>query len=267
MPVIRLLGLSFAYNGHPVLEGISLDVGRGERVALLGPNGAGKSTLLKLISGVLIPSSGSVLLDGRSPRTVPRKELARKIAVVPQEFTVPFSYSVREIVELGRTPHLSLLGSPRTTDRRAVNAAMEVTDTAHLSVRIFNELSGGERQRVMIAMALAQDPEVLLLDEPTQQLDVSRQGDVLDLIAELNSSQALTVVAAIHDLNLAARYFRRLIFLHRASLLADGAPHEVLRADFLESIYNGPIEVFPAPNGRSPVVLPIPRSLALERKT
>jgi iron complex transport system ATP-binding protein len=141
---------------------------------------------------------------------------------------------------------------------------MELTDTAHLSGRIFNELSGGERQRVMIAMALAQEPEVLLLDEPTQQLDISRQADVLDLITELNSSQGLTVVAAIHDLNLAARYFRRLIFLHRASLMADGAPHEVLRAAFLERIYNGPIEVFLSPNRRSPTVLPIPRSLPVE---
>lgn len=266
MSMIRLLGLSFAYNGHPVLEGISLDVARGERVALLGPNGAGKSTLLKLISGGVFPSTGSVLLDGRSPRAVPRRELARKIAVVPQEFTVPFSFSVREMVELGRTPHLSLLGSPCAGDRRAVNAAMDMTDTVHLSGRIFNELSGGERQRVMIAMALAQEPEVLLLDEPTQQLDISRQADVLDLITELNSSQELTVVAAIHDLNLAARYFRRLIFLHRASLLADGAPHEVLRADFLGRIYDGPIEVFLSPNGRSPIVLPIPRSFAVEGK-
>jgi iron complex transport system ATP-binding protein len=266
MSVIRLLGLSFAYNGHPVLEGISLDIARGERVALLGPNGAGKSTLLKLISGVLIPSTGSILLHGRLPHVVPKRELARKIAVVPQEFTVPFSFSVREMVELGRTPHLSLLGSPCVADRRAVNAAMDVTDTAHLSGRTFNELSGGERQRIMIAMALAQEPEVLLLDEPTQQLDISRQADVLDLITELNSSQGLTVVAAIHDLNLAARYFRRLIFLHRASILADGAPHEVLRADFLERIYDGPIEVFLSPNGRSPIVLPIPRSFVVEGK-
>lgn len=267
MPVIQLHGVSFAYNRRSVLEGISLDVARGERVALLGPNGAGKTTLLKLISGALVPSTGSVLVDGSAPRAVSSGELARKIAVVPQEFTVPFSFSVREIVDLGRTPYLRLLGGLRAADRRAVNTAMEVTDTLHLAGRIFNELSGGERRRVMIAMALAQGPEVLLLDEPTQQLDVCRQADVLDLITELNSSQGITVVAAIHDLNLASRYFERLIFLHHASLLADGAPQEVLRADFLEQIYDGPIEVVPSNHGGIPIVLPIPRSLSSERKT
>ncbi|PYV44806.1 MAG: ABC transporter ATP-binding protein [Acidobacteria bacterium] len=268
MAAIRLRGVSFGYNGPPVLDGVSLGITQGERVALLGPNGAGKTTLLKLIAGVLTPASGSVLVDGNPPRRTPRWDLARRIAVVPQEFVVPFAFTAREIVELGRTPHLRLLGSAGAADRRAVERAMEVTDTTQLSVRIFNELSGGERQRVMIAMALAQETEVLLLDEPTQQLDISRQAEILDLIAELNCCRRLTVLAAIHDLNLAARYFKRLIFLHRASLLADGTPAEVLCSDLLQKVYNGPIEVLPSHNGRSaPIVLPVPQFREVERKS
>jgi iron complex transport system ATP-binding protein len=259
MDAIQVLGLSFAYNGRRVLDGISLNVAEGEGLALLGPNGAGKTTLLKLIGGVLTPANGTVLLHGRSPRQLPRRELARKIAVVPQEFVVPFAFTVREIVELGRTPHLRLLGSPGSADRRAMDHALEVTDTAELSNRIFNELSGGERQRVMIAMALAQEPQVLLLDEPTQQLDIARQAEVLDLISELNSSKRLTVIAAIHDVNLAARYFNRVIFLHRAAAVADGSPVEVLSSQFLQTVYGGTIEVLSFSNGGPPIVLPVPR--------
>ena len=146
MDAIQVSGLSFAYNGRSVLEGISLSVAEGECLALLGPNGAGKTTLLKLIGGVLIPANGTVVLHGRSPREFSRRELARKIAVVPQEFVVPFAFIVKEIVELGRTPHLRMLGSPGSADRRAIDHALELTDTADLSNRIFNELSGGERQ-------------------------------------------------------------------------------------------------------------------------
>jgi iron complex transport system ATP-binding protein len=267
MSAIRLDQVSFAYNGRPVLAGLSLQVATGERLALLGPNGSGKTTLLKLVSGILIPSDGLVLINERSPHSIPRRELARTIGMVPQEFVVPFSFTVREIVELGRTPYVGSLGSYRPVDRRHVDEAIETTGITHLSNRIFNELSGGERRRVMIAMALAQEPEILLLDEPTQQLDISRQGEVLDLVSELNVSKGLTIVAAIHDLNLAARYFERLVVLDAASVAADGTPETVLKPDFLQKVYGGPIEVRVAPQGVPPVVLPIPRSVAAERKS
>jgi iron complex transport system ATP-binding protein len=259
MPLIRAVQLSFAYNGRPVLNDISLDVAAGERIGLLGPNGAGKTTLLKLLSGTRIPASGSVLLDGRNLSAIPRLQVARKIAVVPQEFMVPFAFTVREIVEMGRTPYVRLLRGLRPNDRHAVQQAMEVTHTSDLAGRIFNELSGGERQRVIIAMALAQEPQVLLLDEPTRQLDITKQAEVLDLITKLNRSGAVTVIAAIHDLNLAGRYFDRLIMLHKGRIFADGTPHIVLRPELLETAYEGPVEIVQTPDGRIPVVLPASR--------
>jgi len=257
MSAIQLDSLAFAYDGRPVLAGLSLCVARGERLALLGPNGSGKSTLLKLISGILTPSAGSVLLEGRRPGAIPRRELARSVAMVPQDFAVPFSFTVREIIELGRTPHLTRWGNYSSLDRRFIDEAVEATGVKDISHRVFNELSGGERRRVMIAMALAQKSEILLLDEPTQQLDISRQGDVLNLIVELNTARGITVVAAMHDLNLAARYFDRVVMLHGRSIAADGTPAAVLEPDFLQNVYGGRLEVRASRDGSSPVVLPI----------
>jgi iron complex transport system ATP-binding protein len=263
---IQLDDVSFAYNGCPVLAGLSLRVARGERLALLGPNGSGKSTLLKLMSGILTPSAGSVLVEGRSPCATPRRELARSVAMVPQDFAVPFSFTVREIIELGRTPYLTRWGSYSSFDRQFIDEAVAATGVEDLSHRVFNELSGGERRRVMIAMALAQKSEILLLDEPTQQLDISRQGDVLNLILELNAARGITVVAAMHDLNLAARYFDRVVMLHRRSIAADGTPTAVLEPDLLQTVYGGQLEVSTSGDGSSPVVLPIPRTPTPEGK-
>jgi len=157
-------------------------------------------------------------------------------------------------------PHLRFWARAGRADRHAVKRAMEWTDTVPFGDRIVSELSGGERQRVMIAMALAQEPEILLLDEPTQQLDITRQAEILDLVSDLNSGQHLTVVAAIHDLNLAARYFKRLIVLRGGSVLADGPPTGVLSTDLLQKAYEGPVEVSPSNTDHLPVILPVPRS-------
>jgi iron complex transport system ATP-binding protein len=259
MATICVSEVCFDYDGQPVLTGICLNIGAGERVAILGPNGVGKTTLLRLLSGARSPTRGSILLDGSDLHSVPRQESARKIAVVPQDLAIPFAFTAREIVELGRTPHLGLLRGFRSGDRRAVERAMHSTDTIDLSDRIINELSGGERQRVIIAMALAQEPEILLLDEPTHLLDITRQAEILDLIADLNCSRGLTVVAAIHDLNLAGRYFNRLVILHRGAVLAEGTPEAVLRADIVEEAYGGPVEIVQSGNGGAPIVLPASR--------
>jgi len=249
----------FGYDGPAVLRDITLRIGDGERVAILGPNGVGKTTLLKLLSGTPAPNQGSILLDGRELRAVPRRELARQIAVVPQDLAIPFAFTAREIVELGRTPHLGMLQGFRAHDRQAVERAMELTDTTRLGDRIINELSGGERQRVIIAMALAQEPQILLLDEPTHLLDITRQAEILDLVTKLNRDRGLTVVAAIHDLNLAGAYFHRLIILHQGKVLAEGPPEAVLRAEIVEKAYGGPVEIVRPGNGRPPVVLPASR--------
>jgi len=259
MATIRFQELSFAYNGRSVLEEISLAISPGERIALLGPNGAGKTTLIKLISGVLPPSKGSIWLDGHKVHSLPRRDVARLIAVVPQEFVVPFAFTTQEIVELGRTVYLRALSSLRASDRRAIEKALALTDTIHLRHRIFNELSGGERQRVVIAMALAQEPKILLLDEPTQHLDITRQAEILDLVVQLNCDRGLTVLAAIHDLNLAAMYFSRILVLHRGTVIADGSPSNVFRLEVLEKAYEGPVNIFPSPKRGAPMVLPVPR--------
>lgn len=259
MATLGVSQICFSYDGRPVLAGLSLEISTGERVAILGPNGAGKTTLLRLLSGVRTPNQGSILLDGRPLDSVPRPEVARKIAVVPQDLTIPFAFTAREVVELGRTPHLRLLSGFRACDRRAVEEAMALTDTTRLGGRIIQELSGGERQRVIIAMALAQEPEILLLDEPTHLLDIGRQAEILDLITELNLRGTLTVVAAIHDLNLAGRYFNRLLILHRGTVLAEGAPEAVLRRDIVEKAYGGPVQVVHDGNGHAPIVIPVSR--------
>lgn len=259
MPLIRVDDVRFSYSDRPVLSGVSLSIHSGERVAILGANGAGKTTFLKLLSGTLAPITGLVLMEERELHRSPRSEVARKIAVVPQEFVVPFAFTTGEIVELGRTPHLRPLHRLRPQDRLAVRTAMQLTDTAELAGRIFNELSGGERQRAVLAMALAQEPEILLLDEPTQQLDITRQAEILDLVGDLNVRKNLTVVAAMHDLNLAGHYFNRLVVLHRGMILADGTPQAVLSQDVIANAYGGPVEIMESPGGRAPIVFPSSR--------
>jgi iron complex transport system ATP-binding protein len=259
MADIRLQDVSFGYNGSTVLRSISLDIATGERIAVLGPNGVGKTTLLKLLIGALNPGQGALWLDGKSLHRFPKRDLARRIALVPQEFVVPFAYTAREVIELGRVPYLGFLGGLRSVDRRAVERAIQWTGTGEFVGRIFNELSGGERQRVMIAMTLAQEPDVLLLDEPTQQLDISGQAEILDIVAGLNQDCGVTVIAAIHDLNLAAAYFDRLVVLHRQSIVADGPPATVLRSELLERVYGGPVKILRFHDHPNPVILPLPR--------
>jgi iron complex transport system ATP-binding protein len=243
LKLLAFNAISFRYGAAPpLLRDVTLSVARGEMVGLLGPNGAGKTTLLKLAAGTLHPDAGHMLLGGRDLRALHRREVARRVAVVPQELTMPFAFTVQQMVALGRTPHLGFLGVERAHDRRAIAAALAYTDTAELAERVFSELSGGERQRVIIAMALAQEPELLLLDEPTAHLDIAHQVETLALVRQLNRAQGVTVLAALHDLNLAARYFDRLILFQRG-VVADGTPAEVLDERLLSRIYDTPVQV------------------------
>ncbi|MBF6592692.1 MAG: ABC transporter ATP-binding protein, partial [Ktedonobacterales bacterium] len=244
-PLVRCAGVTFGYDpAAAVVRDVTFAIPSGAMVGLLGPNGAGKTSLLRLLSGAQQPQAGTISFGGSNLSALSRREAAQAIAVVPQDLTMPFAYTVRQMVEMGRTPHLRLLGwgMLESADRAAVDRALVETHTRDLANRVFNELSGGERQRVLVAMALAQTPRLLLLDEPTAHLDVRHQIDVLELVARLNRATGLTVLASLHDLNLAARYFPRLILFQRA-IIADGPPSAVLAPDLLEQVYHVRVQV------------------------
>ena len=242
-PLLSAQQIQFDYNGHLVLQGVQAVLNAGDLVALLGPNGSGKTTLLKILNGILSPRAGQVIFDGVDLTKLSRREIARRIALVPQELNVPFAFTVEEIVMLGRTPHIRTLLGESTRDRAAVERALDLTATRGLVNRVFGELSGGERQRVVIAMALAQEPQVLLLDEPTVHLDINHQIEVLELIRRLNRERGLTVLATMHDLNLAAMYFDRLALLNNGHIVGEGAPQEALSAERVWSVFGAQVLV------------------------
>jgi iron complex transport system ATP-binding protein len=247
--------VEFSYSAAPVLRGVSLALDDGGLVALVGPNGSGKTTLLRVLSGLLRPQRGQVLLDGQPLDRLPRREIARRVAVVPQEIAVPYSFSAREIVLLGRTPYIHALAGPVRADHEAVTRALQQTGTLGMAGRAFSQLSGGERQRVVVAMALAQEPSILLLDEPIVHLDLNYQMEVMELVTRLNRAHGLTILATLHDLNLAAQYFQRMILLKDGCVLADGAPTQVITAARIRQAYGAEVSVFPHPANQQPVAL------------
>lgn len=257
-PALRLVDLAFRYGASTVLDRISLELPRGALAGLVGPNGVGKSTLLRLCSGALRPWRGRVELDGRDLARYAPRERARRVAVVPQSLAIPFSFTAREFVALGRTPYLSQLRGERAEDRQAIDRALDLTETASFAERNILEISGGERQRVILALALAQEPEVLLLDEPTANLDVAHQLALLRLIRRLNREQNLTVLAAIHDLNLAALFLDRLILLGGGKVVADGPPSAVLTPGHVQSVFGAPVVTLPHPRAPVPLVALVP---------
>lgn len=234
---IRLQSVRFAYSSGFEFASIDLCIGPGERVAILGPNGSGKTTLLKLILGLLQPQEGEVLFDGDALHRISRAALARAIAMVPQELLLPYALTVRDVVLLGRTPYLHRYRGPAREDLEAAHAAMAATDLLPASNRPYHGLSGGERQRVILAMALAQQPRLLLLDEPTHSLDLRHQLRILSLIRDLNMKHGLTVISSMHDLNLASLYFDRLIVLSLGHIVADGPPIKVIRPDVIREVF------------------------------
>jgi len=235
--VIDLVGLTVAYRGRPALRDIDLHIGKGERVALVGPNGAGKSTLLRAIAGLVEPAVGSVSLGSRPVASIDRVEIARRLAVVPQVAALPFATTVEEVVALGRLPHEHPIRGMRPADRAAVAAAIEQVGVGHLLGRDARELSLGERQLVLLAMAVAQDAPVLVLDEPTVHLDLRHQVEVMELLVDLNERSGTTVLAVLHDLGLAAHFFPRLIVLAGGRVVGDGPPREVLAPDRIRDVF------------------------------
>lgn len=242
LPFLVVDGVTFGYGRELLLYDVHLQVQAGEMIGLLGPNGSGKTTLLRLLSGVYSPQQGKILLEGHDLQQWGRRNIARRIAVVPQEMHMPFAFTVEQMVSLGRTPFVNFFGSLGARDERIVKDALQAATIESLADRVFNQLSGGERQRVMIAMALAQEPRLLLLDEPTSHLDIKYQIETLELVQYLNREREVTVIAAMHDLNLAARYFPRLLLFQRG-IVADAAPAEVLEPGVLRRVYGVDVQV------------------------
>jgi iron complex transport system ATP-binding protein len=249
--------LDFAYRAAPILAGLDLTVASGTITGVLGPNGSGKTTLVRLASGALNPTAGRIVLFGNDVASLPARERARRVAVVPQETHPVFEFTVEEIVRMGRAPHLGLLGLEGPRDRRIAREAMERCEVSSLAARSFRALSGGERQRVMLARALAQEARLLLLDEPTAFLDLKHRLAVYALLGQLHRDNGLTVVVVSHDINLAARHCDRLVLLRGGAIAVDGTPAEVLRPDPIRSVYEVEVEVRTDPSSGRPFVIPL----------
>jgi len=252
---IRVRDLSVAYNGTDVLDGVDLVVGPGEMVAVIGPNGAGKTTLLRAIAGSVPARRGEALVDGKPVERMTRREAARTLAVVPQNPVVPRGMTVYEYVLLGRTPYVGYWGTESAEDHRRAADALERLDAGRFAGRTLDRLSGGERQRVVLARALAQDAPALLLDEPTTALDIGHQQNVLDLVDGLRRERPLAVLAAFHDLTLAAQYAGRMVLLVEGKVMADGSPATVLRPEALELFSGARVTIIEGPGGE-PIVVP-----------
>jgi iron complex transport system ATP-binding protein len=235
--MLRLDRVSVAYRDRFVLRDVDLDIAAGERVALIGPNGAGKSTLLRVATGLLSPAGGTAWLAGESLETLDRMAVARRLAVVPQQATLPFATRVEEVVSLGRIPHEDPFRGARPSDRAAVAAAIERVGVGHLLGRDARELSLGERQLVLIALAVAQATPVLVLDEPTVHLDLRHQVGTMELLVDLNQRDGTTIIAVLHDLGLAAHFFPRLVLLDAGRIVGDGPPSVVLAPDRIRDVF------------------------------
>ncbi|MFA6584560.1 MAG: ABC transporter ATP-binding protein, partial [Elusimicrobiaceae bacterium] len=236
MGEIKTAGVGFAYNGVETLRNVSLRIAKGSHTVITGPNGAGKSTLLKIMAGILQPKKGNVQLKGRELSAYPQKEKARLLAYVPSELNIPYNFSVRDMVLIGRAPHLKWWRGYGDYDFKCadkITAALGLTDVAH---RPANSLSSGERQKVILAQALAQEPELLLLDEPTAHLDISRQTEVFEILSGL-SSKGITVVSVTHDITLAARYCDSVLLLKDGTVYGHGGPAEIISETSLLDVY------------------------------
>jgi len=252
---LEMRNVSLGYSRHPVLEDITFKASPGELVGLIGPNGSGKSTVIRALSHLIHPTTGRILVDGRDIARIPRRELACLVGVVPQLPLLPSTFTAFEIVLMGRNPHLGLFQSESRRDWDIARDAMAKTGTELLINRYVNELSGGEIQSLLIARVLVQETSAILLDEPTANLDIGRQVEVLDLIKNLCLENSLTVLAAVHDLNLAAQYCDRLLLINERHIHAQGTPAEVITDTNIKQVYGAENCVYTHPVNGLPAVL------------
>ncbi|MDX6311222.1 MAG: iron-siderophore transport system ATP-binding protein [Streptomyces sp.] len=257
----RLSGddLTLAYDKRTIAQGLTVPIPDRSFTVIVGPNACGKSTLLRALSRMLKPVTGTVLLDGQDIAALPAKKVARTLGLLPQSSIAPEGITVAELVARGRYPHQGLLRQWSKDDERVVGESMAATGVADLADRMVDELSGGQRQRVWIAMALAQETPLLLLDEPTTYLDIAHQIEILDLCARLHEEQGRTLVAVLHDLNHAARYATHMIAMREGRVVAAGAPKDVVTAELVEEVFRLPCRVIDDPESGTPLVVPAAR--------
>ena len=253
---LKIKNLSFYYESIKALENVTFELESGQVLGVIGPNGSGKTTLLKCIHTILRPKSDAVFIDGKDASKLSRRDIAQKIGLVPQGSPVLFPFTVLDVVLMGRIPHLNrFMGKETQRDLEIVEKAMALTDTQHLANRLIDELSGGELQKVIIARALAQEPSILLLDEPTLHLDINHQLEIMELIRELAKNRQLVVILVSHDLNLAARFCDRLLLLNSGKIFAIGPPREVLTPEKIGKVYHINVRVNYNPKTRSPNIM------------
>lgn len=247
--VLLLENIWFSYRTGFRIQGLDLEVGKGTLVSILGPNGCGKSTLLRLLSGLLLPEKGNISLHGQPLQSYSTRQLASVLSVIPSENHFEFPFRVREVVEMGRFPRTSRWSRLDARDREAVDRALVQTETIELAERSIAELSSGERQRVLLARALAQQPSVLLLDEPNAHLDVKHQISTFRLLRDLKREQGVTIVAVLHDLAMAAAFSDSVVVMHEGQIRVTGSPHQVIDESMIEEVYGARVRVFHNPSG------------------
>lgn len=257
---IEVSSLSFSYGSSKILKNISFNIDSGAFLSIIGSNGSGKSTLLKNISSILKPDYGEVKIGGININKMSSKKIAQNIAVVPQSTTIEFNFSAMDIVLMGRNPYKNRFESENFKDYKIVKKAMELTDTWQFKDRLINELSGGERQRVVIARALAQEPKIILLDEPTSYLDIQHQIEILELLWKLNKEDNLTVVTVLHDINLAARFSDCIVLLKEGKIINEGVPEEVITLENLKKAYEIDMVISKNPYTKTPHMIPLSKS-------
>jgi len=261
MDMIKVSGLSFRYIEEWILKDISFSVKKGEFLGIIGPNGSGKTTLLKNLNRTLNPEQGSVFINEANIRDVKRKKLSMIVGMVPQEASIIFPFTVMEVVLMGRAPYLGRLSFEREKDYKIAKEAMEMTNTLCFSPRDISTLSGGEKQRVFIARAIAQEPDIMLLDEPTSFLDIKHQVETYDLIKQLNSGSGLTIVSISHDINLAAQYCDRILILNNGKIHSIGCPEEVITREDIEVVYDCQVLVDRNPITNKPRITPMGKNI------
>lgn len=256
---INVKNLNYFYGDFPALKNVTFSVATGDFFIIIGPNGSGKTTLLKVMAGILKSQADHLKILNRPVEHYTRKALARTIAFVPQMIPVDFPFSVTEIVLTGRSPYLGMLGLEQEKDLEIAKQALRFTGIDHLAHRKLDQLSGGEQQRVFVAKAICQEPEIILLDEPTASLDLAHQIRLMDLMEKLKNERKITVVMVSHDVNLAAMYGDRLLLLNKGEIVQLGPPRDVLAFQTLEHVYGCTLLVDESPLGKTPRVTPVPR--------